>query len=210
MPETSAAPRHSGTADPLPRCQERLQRLGGDFAEAVLPGIESDVLAAFSTLDTVAGTKPLPEDVELAAFLFALGRIVASEAGLSCPDARDLLQGVASWLFHRREGTYGITPAVFFTFLLQRGNCQDDGAPDPAPEERVMAAVRHLLDGYGLGGADHLDLAFALVRGMEAHLSRGRAILAGRSAAGSRPVASVSPTGSRDGGGRRTTPPIPP
>jgi len=210
MPETSAPPRRSGPTDRLPPCREHLQRLGGDFAEGVFPGLESEVLATLSALDTVSGTKPLPEDVELASFLFAISRIAAADAGLPGPDARVLLHTIASWLFHRREGTYGITPAVFFTFLLQRGDGPDDGAPDPLPEERLMAAVRHLLDGYGLGGADHLDLAFALVRGMEPHLNRGRAILAGGSAFGSRPVAQAPPSGSRDDAARRTTPPTPP
>ncbi len=210
MPETSTAPRRSETSELLPRRSENLQRLGGEFAEAVLPRVESEVLAAFSALDTVSGTKPLPEDVELASFLFAIGRIAAAEAGLPWPEAQDLLRAIASWLSHRREGTYGITPPLFCTFLLQRGHCRDDGAPDAAPEERVMAAVRDLLDGYGLGGADHLDLAFALLRGMEPHLARGRAILAARGAAASRPAAPAPPTGSRDGGVQRNTPSTPP
>jgi len=210
MPETSATHRPSGTTDLAPRCPEHLRRLGGDFAEAVLPGVESEVLAALSALDAVSGTKPLPEDLELASFLFAIGRIAAAEVGLPNPETRGLLQAIASWLFHRREGTGGITPAGFCTFLLQSRDGPDDGEPDSLPEERVMAAVRHLLDGYGLGGADHLDLAFALVRGMEPHLNRGRAILAGRSPFGSRPVAAATPSGSGDDAARRTTPPTPP
>jgi hypothetical protein len=210
MLETSAPPRRSGPTDLLPRCREHLQRLGDDFAEGVLPGVESEVLATLSALDTVSGTKPLPEDVELASFLFAIGRIAAAEAGLPGPDARVLLHTIASWLFHRREGTYGITSAVFSTFLLQSGDRQDDGAPNPVPEEPVMAAVRHLLDGYGLGGANRLDLAFALVRRIEPLLNRGRAILAGRSAFGSEPAAPARPSGSRDDAAGRTTPPTPP
>jgi len=210
MPETPAPPRRPGTTELLPRCPQHLQRLGGEFAEAVLPGVESEVLGALSALDTVSGTRPLPEDLELASFLFAIGRIAAAEAGLPLPEARGFLQTVASWLFHRREGIGGVTPAVFSTFLLQRGGGPDDGPPDPVREERVMAAVRRLLDGYGLGGADHLELACALVRGMEPHLARGRAILAGLGAFGSQPAAPVSHRGARDADPRRTTLPTPP
>ncbi len=172
MPQATAAPRRSRTTT------DRFHRLGSDFAEAVLPGVESEVLAAFSAVDAASGARPFPEDAELAAFLFDVSRLAAAEAGVPSSEIELLLPAVASWLFHRREGAYGTSPPLFSAFLLRRGSGPDDGAPDPAPEERVMAAVRRLLDGYGLGGADRLDLAFAISRGLEPHLARGRAVLA--------------------------------